>query len=96
MTWRPKPANEGKPKYTKRLLPFFDAAKAERSCFSKVRHTSEAVARAVGVEQRRKPTTPPLFVYHCQLCFGWHLTRKDVGAAAAVEYFIKEKEKHEP
>ena len=46
-------------------------------CLSaKIRHESEEEAlRAARGGIYRGP--PPLYVYSCILCFGWHLTSKD-------------------
>lgn len=55
-------------------------------CLTKVRYGTEVHARSAGRNVLRAPDTPNpprrMFVYLCQHCRGWHLTRKPNAAAA--------------
>lgn len=46
-------------------------------CLHKARFSSKRAARDMrGRVMRRDPNAPPLDFYHCDICDGWHLTKK--------------------
>jgi hypothetical protein len=78
-------------RYQKNQRPLRNPVVAERSCESKVRYTSEDVARAVGIE-RQNDSAVPLFIYECPLCRGWHLTKRARPKELAVDFYLRETE----
>ena len=52
-------------------------------CRAKVRHDTPEAAKEVG-RRRVYATHTPLWVYHCNVCFGYHLTKRHIGFANAV------------
>ncbi|WP_454727873.1 MULTISPECIES: hypothetical protein [Cupriavidus] len=55
----------------------------DKQCTTKQRFADESAAKAWGAT-RQERTGTPLWVYHCSLCRGYHLTRNDNGPAASV------------
>jgi hypothetical protein len=54
--------------------------KEVRVCQKKHRHPDELTARAAAMDAiQRHGNTDKLFVYRCEHCKGWHLTRFPVG-----------------
>lgn len=58
-------------------------------CTSKNRYSDELAARAMGQRQALRQGIQ-LWVYHCNLCNGWHLTRCDNGDRMNVAYDFRE------
>lgn len=54
---------------------------AWRSCGRKVRYPHELAATRVALEAMRRGA-PPLWVYPCRFCGGWHLTSHPRGGNA--------------
>lgn len=64
----------------------------ELNCRAKIRHRSKSVARVVGQRELRTKGGPMLYVYQCEVCSEWHLTRqKQPSPSAAVTYERKRK-----
>ena len=49
---------------------------AHRACGRKVRYSSKEAAEAKANRSMRIYSSPPLKVYQCPYCHGWHLTHK--------------------
>lgn len=60
------------------------AADHEAKCRAKVRHVTAAAAKAAGLRRVQLGSAEVLWVYHCNVCFGWHLTKRHLGPANAV------------
>lgn len=58
-------------------------AQRAKQCTTKQRFADEAAAKAWGAT-RQSRTGTPLWVYRCDQCRGYHLTRSDNGPAASV------------
>lgn len=64
----------------------------ERMCLSKTRYTDEYTARAGAFHlfsleepaRLRNPVPDKLWVYKCDSCRGWHMTKSEVRGTAAV------------
>lgn len=53
-------------------------------CRAKVRHDTPASAKAAGRRRLAEGRASQLWVYHCNVCFGYHLTKRHIGFANAV------------
>lgn len=58
-------------------------------CQKKKRYSDEFAARASGV-CRMTAEGVRLYIYQCNYCRGWHLTRKEHAPYYAVDYFTRE------
>lgn len=56
-----------------------------RACRSKRRFSDDFAARAVALTKE-----PPLYVYQCPHCNGWHLTSKEGGKKRRADFHLKE------
>lgn len=65
-------------------------ARRAESCARRPRHTDEHVARVVGTE-RMVAGAPQLYIYQCEICRGWHLTRQILAPFWAADYYEKSK-----
>lgn len=54
------------------------------ACATKRRYASEEAARAVGLYALEMGNAERLWVYHCDGCRGWHLTKSSKSARFAV------------
>lgn len=59
-----------------------------KGCERKHRHPDEFVARAAG-QARQEQSGVKLYVYLCEICRGWHLTKNWNGPQSAVDYYTK-------
>lgn len=68
------------------MTPSTPETKAERAakCRAKVRHVSAAAAKAAGLRRVQLGHADALWVYHCNVCFGWHLKKRNRGFEFAV------------
>lgn len=68
------------------MTPSTPEAPSEREakCRTKVRHITAETAKAVGRRRVKAGAARELWVYHCNVCFGWHLTKRNLGYANAV------------
>lgn len=57
----------------------------ERGCLSKIRYPDQMTARAAGMFYSSRNHLN-LYVYKCQYCGGWHLTKKRVSYKARANY----------
>lgn len=66
--------------------------KAALVCARKHRHPDEATARAAAARSiaRHDDTAGELYVYRCEACFGWHLTRFKVGIPVKADNPVSE------
>ena len=53
-------------------------------CRAKVRHNTPEEAKAAGQRRIRGGHATELWVYHCNVCFGYHLTKWHTGHENAV------------
>lgn len=53
-------------------------------CASKRRFADEWAVRAQAMRSIALHNLPALYVYHCRVCKGWHLTRCNLGKLARV------------
>lgn len=53
-------------------------------CRAKVRHDTPEAAKAGGRQRIYYGHARELWVYHCNVCFGYHLTKRHIGFANAV------------
>lgn len=61
--------------------------KSLKNCRAKRRYADELAARAAGMDAlHRYHNAPCLYVYQCQHCHGWHLTRRAKHSPAVLEH----------
>jgi hypothetical protein len=65
------------------ITPESEAERAAK-CRAKVRHVTSDAAHAAGRRRLELGAAPTLWVYHCNVCFGWHLTKRNRGFEWAV------------
>lgn len=58
--------------------------KSRLACLNKHRHPDEFTARAAAMHQIQWKGAPVLYVYQCDECRGWHLTRRNHGNSKKV------------
>jgi hypothetical protein len=69
---------------------------ARRGCFEKRRFATRNQARDRAAQLAKKPQTPPLFHYRCNLCHGFHLTSTKPVDYAAHKRMIQASEPTKP
>lgn len=66
------------------MTPTTPEADHVAKCRAKVRHVTSDDARAAGRRRIELGAASVLWVYHCNVCFGWHLTKRHRGFEWAV------------
>lgn len=67
------------------MTPTTPEADHVAKCRAKVRYVTADEAKAAGARRVRGGKVAALWVYHCNVCFGWHLTKRHRGYSWSVD-----------